>query len=169
MIERRRAAQSISSPRFAYYLSPLLLAALSACGGGTGGGGGGGAGGSASTTTTGTSTTTTATTSGGGNVILSCGQNLAFVASCRVEGSNHTACSDHFGNQNAMALEAQCVAGNGTHSTTPCVLDDRAGACVFFNNALPDRCYVEHIAPPSAASFWETTCPQTGGMWTPAN
>ena len=102
-------------------------------------------------------------------MILGCGDNLAFVASCRVEGSTYTACSDFFGNQIPSALSAQCAAGNGTSSDKPCEIDNRAGACVFFNNALPDRCYVEHISPPSAASFWETTCPQTGGTWTPAN
>jgi hypothetical protein len=100
-------------------------------------------------------------------VILSCGQGLSFVGSCRVEGSTYTACSDFFGNQ--AGLEAQCAAGNGTFNGAPCELDDRAGACVFFNSAVPDRCYVEHIAPPSAAGFWETACPQAGGMWTPAN
>lgn len=145
-----------------------LVAALAlgsvACGGGGGGGaGGGGAGGSASTSTS------TTTTGGGGQVILSCGQNLSFVASCRVDMSAYTACSDFFGNHDPNALAAQCAAGNGTSSSTPCDLDDRAGACVFFNNALPDRCYVEHIAPPSAASFWETTCPAAGGAWTPAS
>lgn len=162
MIERARAAHPISSLRLAVCLSPLLLATLAACGGGTGGDGGGGAGGSTGTTST------TATSTGNADVILSCGQNLDFVASCRVEGSNYTACSDHFGNQNVQALAAQCAAGNGMHSTTPCALEDRAGACVFFNSAVPDRCYVEHIAPPSAADFWSMTCPQTGGMWTPA-
>lgn len=100
--------------------------------------------------------------------MLSCGEDLSFVSSCRVEENTYTACSDFFGNQQQAGLEAQCAAGNGTYSTTPCVLDDRAGACVFFSDALPDRCYVEHIAPPSAAGFWETTCPQVGGSWKPA-
>ena len=170
MIERRHAGHLIvSSIRFPVPAAILLLALGSAaCGGGgsggTGGGGGGGAGGSGSTS----SSSTTSSASGGGQVILSCGQDLAFVASCRVEASAYTACSDFFGNQITNALSAQCAAGNGTFSTTPCALDDRAGACVFFSEALPDRCYVEHIAPPSAADFWETTCPQTGGVWTPA-
>lgn len=168
MIDRLRAARALlSSPRLPATLALSLLAAASlgsaACGdsGGGGGGGGGGAGGSGSSSSSSGSTS-------GGPVILACGQGLAFVASCRVEASTYTACSDFFGDHTTSALGAQCAAGNGTLSTTPCDLDDRAGACVFFNNALPDRCYVEHIAPPTAASFWETTCPQAGGVWTPA-
>jgi hypothetical protein len=166
MIERSRA----SNPLFSSFLLITAIAASAvACGGdggrgtGSGGGGGGGTGGSTSA-----STGANTTTSGGGQVILSCGQNLAYVASCRLDASTYSACSDFFGNHMPKALENQCIAGNGTFSTTPCDLDDRAGACVFYNDALPDRCYVEHIAPPSAADFWAMTCPQAGGVWTPA-
>ena len=175
MIQRRRASNPLfPSSRLPTPFATLLVAAFAfgavACGGdgGTGGGGGGGGGDGGAGGTTSASTSASTTTSGGGAVILSCGDNLAYVASCRVDESTYSACSDFFGNHDPTALANQCTASNGTSSTTPCDLDDRAGACVFFNEALPDRCYVEHIAPPSAASFWEMTCPQVGGVWKPA-
>lgn len=51
---------------------------------------------------------------------------------------------------------------------TACDIQNRAGACVFFTSALPDRCYVEHVAPEDAVSFWEPDCPAVGGEWVPA-
>lgn len=159
----------------ATFLVAAVLAGATACDGSDTGAsnGDGGAGGDTSTGGSGGSggggtATSTQGSGGGASVILECGDGLSYVISCLLENPQYTVCSDYFGNHEPKAIEAQCAAGNGTPTSTPCDLQDRAGACVFFNQALSDRCYVEHVAPPTAASFWETTCPAAGGSWVPA-
>lgn len=102
----------------------------------------------------------------GADVMMPC-EDLAFTVSCRKVVSGYPVCSDFFGANTEEMVRPQCEdAGGGTLSLDPCDMPERFGTCVYFNADLPDRCYMDHIAGDAAgASFWESTCPQVGGVW----
>ncbi len=114
------------------------------------------------TDTTTTDTTTTDTAGTGGTPLLPC-EELSFGLSCSNPQAaiGYPACSDYFGD--LTGVEVTCKANpNVTVSESPCAAYEHyVGSCIYYNEALPDRCYITHVGADSAdlieagRAFWQ--------------
>ena len=100
-------------------------------------------------------------------------EELSYEISCDDQAERpggYFACSDYFGD--TTGVEAQCSVTSTVDVRTdgpPCgAYEHVVGSCVYFVEALPDRCYVTHVGATSAdrveagREFWRTAC---AGEW----
>ncbi len=115
------------------------------------------------TTTDATTTDPTTDSAGtGGMPLLPCEQ-LSFGLSCDNPQAaiGYPACSDYFGD--LTGVEVTCKSNpNVTVSESPCAAYEHyVGSCIYYNEALPDRCYITHVGADSAdlieagRAFWQ--------------
>ncbi|MCB9508002.1 MAG: hypothetical protein H6697_10085 [Myxococcales bacterium] len=105
-------------------------------------------------------------------VLVNC-HDLDYGISCEKptpDANGYLACSDYFGN--ILGIEVQCSANPNADvrpDGPPCAAYEHyVGSCVYYNEALSDRCWVTHVGASSAdlidagREFWRTNC---AGDW----
>lgn len=109
-----------------------------------------------------TTDATTDTAGTGGTPLLPC-EELIYGLSCENPQAaiGYPACSDYFGD--LTGVEVTCKSNpNVIVSESPCAAYEHyVGSCIFYNEALPDRCYITHVGADSAdlieagRAFWQ--------------
>ncbi len=101
--------------------------------------------------------------------------DLDYATTCNdtmIRTGGYYACSDYFGD--ILGVEVQCEAGGDSVEVGPDPCQEYefpVGTCVYYNDALPDRCYATHVGSSTAEgveagqAFWSAVCPD----WRPAD
>ncbi len=111
--------------------------------------------------------------SGVDGVMVPC-EELAFAVTCDdpQASQGYYGCSDYFGDITGVKESCSTDPNVDVREDSPCgAYEFAVGSCVYFTEALSDRCYITHVGAESAdlvavgQAFWEIAC---AGTWLPA-
>jgi len=104
------------------------------------------------------------------NVMIDC-EELAYEVTCDDPRSaqGYYACSDYFGDNPGVRDLCGTDPNVEVRDSPACgAYDFPVGSCIYYSDALPDRCYITHVGAETAdlveagQAFWEIAC---AGTW----